>query len=466
LPYGKRSGFSVHLITSLKNFLPEPELSKFIPWLNQNKEWLLEEYRKDGGVLAENWINTHQDLIENNEWEPLFIPRCFFGKYLKEKVENSIKECVAEGKIEVNYCIGEAVDIEKLDDGYKLYLNNKKVLSSTKVILSVGSLPVRNLWKKEALVQEDNLLFINNPYTPELNNVLGVINDFVKRQLTKINVLIVGANASGLEMLYKLNDLEEVSSKINKFTVLSTQGVLPDSIVDEEKLKGYEPIHLNKLDVESNITAKQIAEAAYKDLDEAEKIELGAASTVFVISKAFGALLNKLDEKELKDFACNYGNEIGRRQRCAGYHYSKRVDELKEQNRFEHVAGRFVNVHGNGSEAYKVEYLDTQSKTNMYLDDPNHIVINCVGSTNFGNEEVPQLLEKMVSKSLCEPNCSKVGVDVNELLETAENLHIVGPLLAGNVIEEKAVWHVEHCGRIIWISKLMSEILTKHFFKN
>ena len=33
--------FSTLLITSLKNFLPEPELSIFIEWLNENKTWLM-----------------------------------------------------------------------------------------------------------------------------------------------------------------------------------------------------------------------------------------------------------------------------------------------------------------------------------------------------------------------------------------------------------------------------------------
>jgi hypothetical protein len=37
----------------------------------------------------------------------------------------------------------------------------------------------------------------------------------------------------------------------------------------------------------------------------------------------------------------------------------------------------------------------------------------------------------------------------------------MGPLLAGNVINKNAIWHVEHCGRIIWISEILSEIIYK-----
>ena len=71
-----------------------------------------------------------------------------------------------------------------------------------------------------------------------------------------------------------------------------------------------------------------------------------------------------------------------------------------------------------------------------------------------------------MEKEYCKPNDSKIGFEVNQQLEASENLHIIGPLLAGNVFEGKAVWHVEHCGRIIWLSQMLSEKMNDYFFKN
>ncbi|WP_282078981.1 NeuD/PglB/VioB family sugar acetyltransferase [Aquimarina algiphila] len=467
IPYGGRSGFSVHLITSLKNFLPEPELGKFIRWLNNNKNWLIDELKKDGGQLSLEWISTHAAKIENNEWEDLFIPRRFFGWYINEKVKTRLEDFKIQGLINVNYINQEVVDLEKTEHSYIVSLKDKKTIVSEKVILSVGSLPVNHLWKNEDLIEEDNMLFINDPYKPELKKTLNKIGSFLeKKPSQKVNVLIVGANASGLEMLYKLNDIESITSHINKFMFLSTQGLLPDSVIDEEQRKEYTPFNLQALAKENNVTAKGIAEATFKDLDYADEMHLGAASTVDIISKAFGSLLGKLSPQELKKFACHYGNEIGRRQRCAGYHYSKVIDGLKEEGRFHHIAGRFTNISKTENNEYSLEYLDTQSGQNKISEESVHLVINCVGSTNLTKNNIPELLKNLIDKGYCKPNDSKIGFDVNEALESKENLHIVGPLLAGNTFEGKAVWHVEHCGRIIWLSHVLSQKINDYFFEN
>ncbi len=466
IPYGSRSGFSVHLITSLKNFLPEPELSKFISWLNTNKDWLLDELKNDGGALATDWLNIHADKIANNDWEDLFIPRRFFGCYIDEKVKHKVQEFENLGIVTLKYIQAEVFDIEKREDKYELFLKNNNSLLSHKVVLSVGSLPVNHLWKKEDIVTEENLLFVNTPYKPELKEVLNKIENFTD-QLSgkKINVLIVGANASGLEMIYKLNDVDHLQNRVNKFMFLSTQGLLPDSVIDEELRKEYTPHNLQALTSEKELTAQIIADAAYKDLDHADEIELGAASTVEIVSKAFGSLLSKLNEEELRKFACLHGNEIGRRQRCAGFHYSKTIHALKQEDRFDHIAGRFNDIKKNDEGDYFLEYLDTASQKNITYDTPIHLVINCIGSTNLSKNDIPDLLKNVIQKGYARPNDSKIGFEVNESLETCENLHVVGPLLAGNVFEGKAVWHLEHCGRIIWLSHVLSERFNTYFFE-
>ncbi|PKV50996.1 sugar O-acyltransferase (sialic acid O-acetyltransferase NeuD family) [Aquimarina sp. MAR_2010_214] len=467
IPYGSRSGFSVHLITSLKNFLPEPELGKFIKWLNNNKNWLLDELKKDGGTLSAEWIVKNEDKIKNNEWEDLFIPRRFFGWYINEKVNNKLEEFKSKELVDVNYINAEVIDIKKTEKEYELFLDNEDTIVSEKVIVSVGSLPVNYLWKNQDIIEDDNLLFVNDPYNIELKVALERIDNFLdKNPDKKANVLIVGANASALELLYKLNDIEKIKSGINKFIILSTQGVLPDAVIDEERKREYTPFNLQTLAKEKNITAEIVAEAVFKDLDYADQIHLGAASTVDSISKGFGALLYKLDSEELKKFACRYGNEIGRRQRCAGFHYSKTVDKLKEEKCFDHIAGRFSDVKRTAKGEYSLEYLDTKSGENRIYEDSINIVINCVGSTNLSKQNIPKLLKNLIEKEYCKPNDSKIGFKVNQQLEASDNLHIIGPLLAGNVFEGKAVWHVEHCGRIIWLSQMLSKKMNDYFFKN
>ncbi|GAA3641435.1 GNAT family N-acetyltransferase [Flavivirga jejuensis] len=467
IPYGSRSGFSTLLITSLRNFLIEPELSLFIKWLNKNKTWLLDAFEKEGGILSKEWLSNNEEAISNNNWEDLFIPRRFFGCYINLRVNNKIEALKEKGLIDVNFISGEVIDIEKDNNIYEIVLQDGSEISTQKVVLSVGSLPINYLWQNKHLIEKKNLMFVNNPYKPELGVVLDKLNNFINnRNGETTNILIVGANASALELIYKLNDCSKTKRNNTNFTFLSTQGTVPDALINEEKLEGFIPNHLNKLKEEKNITAKLIAEATFKDLDYADEINLGPASTVYIISKYFGVLLETLSVKELEIFACQYGNEIGKRQRCAGLHYSNVITELEKQNRFEHISGRFNNLESDFDGNYNMEYIETSTKNKKTHNKHFHIVINCVGSKNLSHDDIPILHQNLIKKGYCTPNESKIGFYVNDSLEANKNLHIMGPMLAGNVIENKPVWHVEHCGRIIWLSKVLSKIIADDLFQD
>lgn len=466
VPYGARSGTSTLLITSLVNFLPEPELSKFIKWLNSNKNWLLKEFKDEGGLLSEKWLNDNDEDIKNNRWNDLFIPRRFFGYYIDQMVKDSVSDLTSKKIVTVNFITSEVLNLEKQNNLYSLTLKNKTTVFSDKVILSVGSLPVNNLWKNETLIEEDDLMFVNTPYEPQLKNTLAKVEKFVEKRKDKdTNVLIIGANASALELLYKLNDVASGSENLipNNFVFLSTQGRAPDAVIDEKRKKEFQPIHLNSLQNSKTLSAELIAEATFKDIGLSDDINLGAASTVEVISTAFGNLLNKLSTRELEKFACYYGNEIGKKQRCAGIHYSNTIEILKDENRFEHIAGRFVNLQ-TSNDNYLLEYLDTETSENKVYDKTGfNLVFNCIGSKNLTQNDVPKLILNLIENGYCTPNESKIGFYVNDSLEASNNLHVMGPLLAGNVIDNKAVWHVEHCGRIIWISQILAKSIYGYF---
>lgn len=460
IPYGKRSGFSTLLITSLRNFLPEPELSLFIDWLNINKNWLIEEMKAEGGTLTEKWILDHAEAIEKGEWEELFIPRRFFGCYINEKIKNKID--ILKGKAEVNFIQGTAIDLVQKNDVYNISLKSGKYVLSKKVVLSVGSLPTRKLFKDQNIVKREGLMLVNTPYNPSINKNLKKINSFLrKRPKNEItNVLIVGANASALEMLYKLNDNVENKSRPINYVFLSTLGRAPDAYIDHKRKETFKPINLLSLENEKNLTAKTIADAAFKDIDLSDAIQLGAASTVEKISAAFGNLLSKLNEDELANFACNYGNQIGQKQRCAGVHYSDTIKWLKSLNRFEHIAGRFIDlIKIKNKPEYQLQFLNTHTQEEDIHYKNFHLVINCIGGKTLKSKKLSPLIKNVLEKEYCVPNASNIGFKVNKKLEAQKDLYIMGPLLAGNVINNAPIWHVEHCGRIIWISRLLSKIL-------
>ena len=464
IPYGKRSSNSVLLINSLRSFAPEPQRSAFIDWLATNKHGLLSEFLTFGGVQAKKWVSDNKADIDKDEWSDLYVPRFFFGKYISNKVRNTLEDCEKKGLVQITYSVAQVLDMTKKDRGFEIQMGDGTVFSSNSVVLSIGSLPTRKIYDNKLVINQENSLIFNDIYNKDLDSNLELIKEYLSgRKGTTTNVLIIGANASGLETLYKFNDNKEIDEMVSSYTVLSSHGVMPDSMIDPVKQKEFTPAHLQELHVQETTTADQIANAAYKDLEKAKEIDLGAASTVDVIAAEVGPLLGKLDRVEAERFACHHGNNIGRLQRCAGSHYTNVVNNLKKKERLDHLAGRFSNLSTKDNDTtLRLKYTDTKTKEPKELPKDIHLVVNCMGSTDLSSADTPELLKNLISKSYVVPNESNIGIQVNEGFEASENLYIAGPMLAGNVIDGKPLWHLEHCGRIIWTSELLIKKLMEN----
>ncbi|MFM1878037.1 MAG: hypothetical protein RLZZ241_903 [Bacteroidota bacterium] len=459
IPYGERSGSSVLLITDLKSFIPEPEKSLYISWLTANKERLLAEMSRSGGHKTQEWLKKHAAALDANHWEDLFIPRRFFGLYLTEKINELIEEHDKKGGVSVDFIQTEIVGLQKTNNHWEINSKDGTDFQGKRVVLGVGSLPTRRLWGAAPIEEQNGLMVVNDIYNQGLDYTVEAMRAFLKNQ-NSVNVAIIGANAGAVEILYRIIDAQ-LGEYCDSFYFVSSHGVLPDAYLDEEKLKSFAPVHLRDLANESVISASDIYDASQKDIDVAEAMALGARSSVGVISSAIGQLLGKLNHKELELFAARYGNEIGRRQRCAGSHYIDNIKALEDHGRFKHIAGRFQDlVESKDSEGYYLQIKDTNSGLFSSIEKPISLVINCTGSTDLQSEDTPELLRNILAKNLAKANDSGIGFEVNDKLQTQGGLFVVGPMLGGNVIQGKAVWHVEHCGRIVWLSGMLAEVLS------
>jgi uncharacterized NAD(P)/FAD-binding protein YdhS len=221
------------------------------------------------------------------------------------------------------------------------------------------------------------------------------------------------------------------------------------------------PQHLIELEQEDNLTALKIYEAANLDLDIADSLGYGTAISEVPVSKGFTSLMHKLNAHQLREFACHYGNEIGKRQRRAGKHYTNVVDKLRTELRLSNIKGYFVALEEESSQygvsfRYKVSDGELQSSKSKVS-----IIINCMGSKTLQNKDISPLLDNLMARKLAISNDSNRGFQVNTSFETAPNLYIMGPLLAGNLINRLPLWHIEHCGRIIYLGKTLANHLSK-----
>jgi len=83
------------------------------------------------------------------------------------------------------------------------------------------------------------------------------------------------------------------------------------------------------------------------------------------------------------------------------------------------------------------------------LDPPADVVVNCAGPSGDVRVAAPPLLDQLLREGVCGASRHGAGIAVGAGMQAAEGLYVMGPLLAGNLLQGGPVWHMEHCGRII-----------------
>lgn len=459
IPYGHRSGFTSLIITPLDEFLPESELDEFIEWMKNNYDWLVVPFKNNSGERSQQWLRESEEKIKSGKSEKIHIPRYFFGIYIWEKLQKTLSK--SSKNIKLDFVNAEVTSIDadtsKKYHNYKICVNNKINFSSNQILLGIGIPQIRSLDKDKNKLGD--VLYFNDPYNPDLESSLDKIHERVKnRTLTKI--LIVGANASALEIIYQITNVKsDVFDNIN-FSVIAPQGKLPDLFI-KDKQSDFVADKLQILSESKNtITADLILEALKTDLHYAEENNYDISDTLPVFTKHVGNLVGKLSRDEKFNFISFHGVEIGRLQRRAGQEYTQPINDLINKNKLSVMKGKFLKFSSDNTEVeLSLDGQDDVIRKNY------DIVINCSGSSGLSNKQLSPLLQQLKKSGMCVPTSSNHGFKVGDNFDVMAGFYINGPLLAGNVVKEMGIWHVEHCGRIIsFAKKIAHNIITDKKF--
>ncbi len=455
IPYGRRSGFTSLIITPLDEFLPESELDKFIQWMKNNYDWLVVPFKENNGERSQQWLRESEEKIKSGESEKIHIPRYFFGIYIWEKLQKTLSK--SSKNIKLNFVNAEVTAIEadtsKKYHNYEICINNKINFSSNQILLGIGIPQIRSLNKDEN--ELGDILYFNDPYNPDLDSTLDKIHKKIKNNtLTKI--LIVGANASALEIIYQITNVKGDDFNNIDFSVIAPQGKLPDLFIKDKK-SDFVADKLHSLsDSKEKITADLILEALKTDLNYADENNYDISDTLPVFTKHVGNLVGKLSRDEKFNFISFHGVEIGRLQRRAGQEYTQPIKDLINKNKLSVIKGKFSKFSSNNTQVeLQLDGQDDVIKRNY------DVVINCAGSSGLSNKQLSPLMHQLKNSGLCVPTSSNHGFKVGDNFDVMAGFYINGPLLAGNVVKEMGIWHVEHCGRIMSFARKIAHNIIK-----
>ncbi len=465
VPYGGRSGHASLLISSLAEFLPmEAERTDFKEWLNHNYVRLLQHSAEADGPLATQWLRTHAAAMKAGAWDDLYLPRYLFGLYQNERLTALGKRATARGLVELTFSSSEVQDIERVGARHQLTLGSPEPASilAEKVILAVGSPPYSGAAQFQSDEATDDA-FIDNMYDPSLEtNIQRICNRL--EQTTNRQVLIIGSNASALEALYSLSNSERAMRLIDQIILLSPDAAFPHRIEEQEVPPTFCLTHLTALTEARAITSADIRTAVQQDVARATAEKISITSLYGEISRRVITALGRLNRVEREKFVTTDGVEIGKLQRRAGPEYLDVAQRLIALGRLEVRKGKFLKCVSRGAGDAAFEYREAGGIDAQVLSCPIAMVISCAGFQEVTKASCP-LLQNLVRRGLGVPNASRRGFRMNAEYEVSPDCHVIGPLVAGNIIGNVSVWHAESCSRIIQMSKRLAEILTERILE-
>lgn len=444
IAYGARAARTALLITPLEDFLPRDERRLFTDWLAVNKHSAFDQFLAAEGPAAARWWGRHRDAVAADEFDDLFLPRYIFGDYLVQRTGRAIRAAADAGLATTEVIQDDVLSI----DGSRLpYLVccRDRVLQAQRVVLATGSSPVMPRLPAD---ETDGAVLIDSPFDG-MDAALERIERLVSGQDPQAeppHIVLIGGNAGTMDMLYQVANSRLLNERGARFTALSPRGELPERMDRSRTGAGFRAEGLLALQGRNEVGAAKVYEAAVGDLARGKAAGYSVADTLEPISTGVVGLLRRLSPDEALEFAGHWGAQLGRYRRRAGWEYCEVVEELQMHGRLERVAGFFAGVDRGNGRGVRVR-LD-RAGVAAALERAADVVINCAGPPPDIQDTAPSLVAELIGGGVCRVTRYGAGIAVDASLAAAPHFYVMGPLLAGNVIDGSPVWHMEHCGRI------------------
>ena len=469
IPYGSRSAIGALAFQRLQEFLEQPERSSYVDWLVENSASWLATLREWGGPGALKWISDNQSLMDRGEWEELYLPRFVFGLYVSARAARAVEELSKAGLGSVTLVHGEATEISRMPCRPHLIVvehsgGARLPLYATRVVLAIGSPPQKSMHAAGLAVRQSHT-HIGDIYSPCEDVSIEAIRQALSSVATTemANMLILGSNASALEVLYLLNYRPEIRKLINSVVVLSRSGLLPYRICGE-----IVPFKLTALEFllgSGDVSAADLIAAIRADIKKAEDLRLNIADLRDPVGAAVGRLTAMMEISEQKRFVCEHGVHYSRMMRRAGPDTCNATDELVRAGILTTVKGEFRGLvscaAGNG--LMLAAYASSEGGGEITHPVPFRITINCGGFEELDGAS-SRLINSLIVNGLCRVNSTHRGFVVNDRLEASEDLYVIGPLLAGNFNNTVRLWHVESASRIAGLARLLAKSLSDSIY--
>ncbi|PSC03106.1 hypothetical protein SLNSH_20455 [Alsobacter soli] len=466
LPYGSRSSVNSLIITTLGEFVPPEERDEFVDWLEREHPQWSRRMAMLGGPAARAWLEHNAQAISARDWDEMYIPRVLYGEFAEAKLASMVTDCESQGLARVELINGEALAVRKGSRCFEVELDRagagRSQLASALILLAVGSPPYSRLAGSEAF-ESSGGVYVNNAYEPSLDaNFARVRATMSGIAAGERNLLVVGSNATSLELLYLL-ERSKAWSEFDSVVVLSTGGSLPHRM-SRDRFQAPPFPRLEALAGSASATADDVIAAAEQDVAEIGA-EMRLGDTFHHLGQVIGTLLESLDDAEQRRFHHVHGMRFTRLIRRAGAEYRDAAEDLITRGIVRLTAGELVRLGATGGGRAELVYRPGRERGETTHPLSFAAVINCAGFEGVSAQSSHPLLADLVRSGLAQVNPTGRGVMVGPTYEASSNLFVCGPLLGGVFNEAARYWHVENVRRIHAIAQPLAGAMAERLLE-
>ena len=346
IAYGKRSGEHALTITTLADFLPPEELDAFTRWIDDRDE--LPSSISPAQIAA---IDTNEPDAVSMQQQ--CIPRRLFGRYLAKRVEVAIADAERLGDATVNLIQSEVLDIqERAGDGYTLICRQAgegaatRTIAASQVVLCLGSPPTSHLGLEggstvsgtgERIIDD----LYEGDYDDRLHEITARLAAATLEDGSRPRVLVVGSNASAMELLYSLHERHVNAGLDVQITVVSRMGTLPElsQARQGDQQDALFEEWMKRLKSEPHLSAEYLFESARTMMAEARAEGQPLVAYNGVVNRLLAAALASMSPQETHLFITRYANLLGRYKRLAEKEYVNAAAALQHAGLLDVIKG-------------------------------------------------------------------------------------------------------------------------------
>lgn len=428
----------------------------FTAWLHEHQTRWVGRLADDADPRVRTWFAEHRTDLDLGRFGHLFLPRRVFGDFMRDRFARTARRLAACGVV-VHVVKGEARSVlPTAGHGFRVSVSGiAEPLTADLIVLAPGCLDTA----APPGVGAHPGYYTHGRACDLPDSDAAMARLLAGRPVGRRRVVVLGSAAAASEVIAVVAASPAVAQVLDEVMVVSTSGRLPDGQPSgpDAPFTCRSLVRL-RCDGAGELTSERLVGALRADVERSRTQEYAIVDIERVVAAEFTASFRLLTPAQKRRFVNIYYVDYQRLMRHTSPPYASAAARLAASGRLRLVRAGVAGIDPAPSGELAVRLSDGARLTAA-------AVFDCRGFAGVG-QTINPLVRDMVASGLALPNRSGRGLVIDEHLQAAPGLFVMGPLLAGTSRGDDHIWSLKSVARIhvlaARVATRLFDLLTEH----